>query len=99
MSDRGLVVHHDALAGIEEALQSASDSLTAFVSDLREAVEAQTADWTEETPSRQAQRAYETRLDASVEEVAQCLVTVKEAVASYRASAHDIEVENVAIVG
>ncbi len=99
MSERGLVVHHAALADIEGALQDASDRIAAFIADLGTAVEEQTAGWTEETPSRQAQRSYETRLTAGVEELAGCLVTVKEAVAAYRESAHDVEVENVAVVG
>jgi hypothetical protein len=99
MSERGLVVHHQSLSDIEAALQDATDRITAFVADLHDAVEDQTVGWTEETPSRQAQRSYEDKLRTSVTSLADCLGEVKTAVASYRESAHDTEVENVAIVG
>lgn len=99
MSERGLVVHHQSLTDIETALQDATDRITAYIADLHDAVEDQTAGWTEETPSRQAQRAFEGKLQTSITGLADCLGEVKGAVASYRESAHDIEVENVAIVG
>ena len=70
-----------------------------FVADLHDAVDDQTVGWTEDTPSRQAQRTFEDALGTSVTALADCLGEVKAAVASYRESAHDTEVENVAIVG
>jgi uncharacterized protein YukE len=99
MSDNGLVVQHQALTDIEAALADASQRIATFIADLRDAVDAQTAGWTEETPSRQAQRTYEQALGTSITELTDCLDQVKGAVASYRESAHDAEVENVAIVG
>jgi hypothetical protein len=99
VSERGLVVHAQSLSDIEAALQDASDRITAFIADLHDVVDDQTAGWSEETPSRQAQRTFEGRLQTSITDLATCLGQVKAAVASYRESAHDIEVENVAIVG
>ena len=86
MSERGLVVHTQSLSDIEQALQDASDRIAAFITDLHDAVDDQTVGWSEETPSRQAQRTYEAKLQTSVTDLTDCLGQVKAAVASYRES-------------
>lgn len=70
-----------------------------FLHDLLDTVDQQVSGWTEETPSRQAQRRYERQLLAGADELAMALESVAAAVADHREKAHDTAVENVAIVG
>ncbi|MFC6287285.1 hypothetical protein ACFP3Q_08455 [Nocardioides sp. GCM10027113] len=99
MSARGLVVHQGALTAIEEALASATAEISDRVSATLDQVNAQTAAWTEETPSRQAQREHERRIREGVLRLTEALDGVRAAVAAHREEARAAEVENVAIVG
>jgi len=99
MSDRGLVVHQGSLTEMEEAMATATSAITDHLTTTLDQVNVQTAAWTEETPSRQAQRDYERRLREGMTQLTQALDDIKAAVATYRGDAHEIEVENVAIVG
>ncbi len=99
MSDRGLVVHQQALADIEEALARASEAITAHLTGVLDTADSQLRGWTEETPSRQAQRDYERRLRAGIERLTAALDDVRGEVAHHREDARSTEVENVAIVG
>jgi hypothetical protein len=99
VSDRGLVVHQGSLTEMEEAMASATSAITEHLTRTLDAVNAQTAAWTEETPSRQAQRDYERRLREGITQLTSALDDIKAAVATYREDAREIEVENVAIVG
>lgn len=99
MTDRGLVVHQQALHDIAESLRTSTDDIRSFLLDLFEAVDQQTAGWSEETPSRQAQRRFERRLDQGVTALTAALDGIAKAVDAHRERAQDAEVENVAIVG
>jgi hypothetical protein len=99
VSERSLVVHQSALSEIETAMTTASDEITSHVTGLLDAVNAQVGAWTEETPSRVAQRDYERRLREGLTRLTEALDQVRTAVADYREDAREIEVENVAIVG
>ncbi|MET0524866.1 MAG: hypothetical protein ABWZ91_08700 [Nocardioides sp.] len=99
MSDRGLVVHQSSLSEMEEAMSTATSAITDHLTTTLDQVNVQTAAWTEETPSRQAQRDYERRLREGITQLTQALGDIKAAVATYRDDAREIEVENVAIVG
>lgn len=99
MSERSLVVHQDDLTRIEEAMTTASETIGSHVTDLLDAVDARTPTWTEETPSRAAQRDHERRLREGLVRLTEALDSVRAAVASYRDDARETEVENVAIVG
>ena len=98
-SERGLVVHQQALTDIEADLRRATHDIRSFVHDLLDLVDQQISGWTEDTPSRQAQRHYERRLLDGVDDLTEALGSVAAAVAKHRERAHDAEVENVAIVG
>jgi 50S ribosomal subunit-associated GTPase HflX len=84
---------------MEEAMSTATSAITDHLTTTLEQVNIQTAAWTEETPSRQAQRDYERRLREGITQLTQALDDIKVAVATYRDDAREIEVENVAIVG
>jgi uncharacterized protein YukE len=99
VSERGLVVHQQAMTDIEDTLRQATDDVRSFLHDLLDAVDQQITGWTEETPSRQAQRRYEHQLLDGADELAKALESVAAAVASHREKARDTEVENVAVVG
>lgn len=99
MSERGLVVHQQALSDIESAMSAATADLTELLTGMLDRVDEQTAHWTEETPSRQAQRDHERRLREGIERLTEALDRVRGEVASYREEAHATEVENVAVVG
>ena len=99
MSDRGLVVQQGSLTEMEEAMSSATSAITDHLTTTLDQVNTQTAAWTEETPSRQAQRDYERQLREGITQLTQALDDIKAAVATYREDAHETEVENVAIVG
>jgi chromosome segregation ATPase len=99
VSERGLVVRQGSLSEMEEAMSTATTSITDHLTSTLDAVNAQTAAWTEETPSRQAQRDTERRLREGITQLTQALDDIKAAVATYRDDAREVEVENVAIVG
>ncbi|HEX6150574.1 hypothetical protein [Nocardioides sp.] len=98
MTERSLVVHQAALSDIEEAMATASEAIHEQVTALLDEVDTKTPAWTEETPSRVAQRDYERRLRDGLTRLTEALDQVKGAVATYREDAREIEVENVAIV-
>lgn len=99
MSERGLVVRQGSLEDIEAALTTATDELTAHLSALLDRVDTTMAGWTDETPSRIAQRDHDRRLREGITRLTESLTTVASAVASHREAAREVEVENVAIVG
>jgi hypothetical protein len=99
MSERGLVVRQGSLTEMEEAMATATSAITDHLTSTLDLVNTQTAAWTEETPSRQAQRDYERRLREGLTRLTDALDDIKAAVATYREDAREIEVENVAIVG
>jgi hypothetical protein len=96
---RDLVFHEGSLTAIEQALETATTEIHDHVTGILDTVNAQTAAWTAETPSRQAQRDYEQRLRTGLDSLTEALDTVRAAVADHRERARDAEVENVAIVG
>ncbi len=99
MSDRGLVVHQQSLADIEEALTRATDGILSQLTGALDTADRQLRGWTQETPSRQAQRDYERRLRGGIERLTAALDDVRAEVAHHREDARSTEVENVAIVG
>ena len=99
MSDRALVVHQQALADIETAMGTATSDLTELLTTMLDRVDQQTSHWTEETPSRQAQRDHERRLREGIARLTEALERVRGEVASYRDEARSTEVDNVAVVG
>ncbi|WP_435747281.1 hypothetical protein [Nocardioides sp. SYSU DS0663] len=99
MSDPGLVLRQGSMAEIEQALRTATDDIRTFLTDLLDTVDAQTAGWTEETPSRQAQRRFERALGDGVTRLGDALDRLAEEVAAHAERSRAIEVENVAIVG
>ena len=99
MTDRGLVVHQGSLADIEAALTTATADLTTLLTRMLDRVDAQTSAWTEETPSRQAQRDFERRLREGLTRLTEALERVRDEVGAYREEARATEVDNVAVVG
>ena len=99
MSERGLVVHQGALEDIEAALTTATDDLTAHLTHLLASIDSTMSGWTDQTPSRIAQRDYDRRLRDGIARLTQALATVASAVAAHRETAREAEVENVAIIG
>ena len=99
MSERGLVVHQGSLTEMEEAMATATTAIIDHLTARHDQVNSLNAAWTEETPSRQAQRDYERRLREGITQLTDALDDIKAAVATYREDAREIEVENVAIVG
>lgn len=99
MSERSLVVRQGSLTDIETALSTASESIREQLTALLDGVNAQTPAWLPETPSRVAQQDYERRLREGLTRLTDALDRVRDAVATYREEAREIEVENVAIVG
>ncbi len=99
MSERGLVVRQGALTEIESALSAATHDLTTHLTTLLSTVDSTMSGWTDETPSRIAQRTYEERLRDGIIRLTAALDSVTSAVATHREAARETEVENVAIVG
>jgi 50S ribosomal subunit-associated GTPase HflX len=99
VSDRGLVVRQQALTDIETAMSTATADLGELLTTMLDRVDQQTSHWTEETPSRQAQRDHERRLREGIERLTEALERVRAEVASYRDEARSTEVDNVAVVG
>ena len=96
---RGLIYHDAALSQIETALSDATTEIGDHVTKILDTVNGQTAAWTAETPSRQAQHDYEQRLRTGLTALTDALDGVRRAVADHHERCHDAEVENVAIVG
>jgi 50S ribosomal subunit-associated GTPase HflX len=99
MSELGLVVHQQTLTDLEHALSTATEAITAHLNGTLDAANTQMRSWTEETPSRQAQRDYERRLRAGIDRLTAALDDVRAELAHHREDARSTEVENVAIVG
>ena len=98
MSERGLVVHQGALSTIESALADATTAITTQINDLLEEVERLTPGWDETSESHLAQLEHQQKLRDGVEKLTDALDQVRTRLATYRESAREIEVENVAIV-
>ena len=99
MTERGLVVRQGSLADIESAMTNATSDLTTHLTTLLDSVDTTMSGWTDETPSRVAQRDYERRLREGITRLTEALDAVTSAVASHREAAREAEVTNVAIVG
>ena len=99
MSDRGLVVVQQSLTDLEHALSTATDAIATHLTDTLDLANAQMRGWTDETPSRQAQRDFELRLRAGLTRLTAALDDVRAEIGSHREDARSTEVENVAIVG
>ncbi|CAA9367380.1 MAG: hypothetical protein AVDCRST_MAG32-204 [uncultured Nocardioides sp.] len=99
MSERGLVVHQEALSAMEAALTTATETITRQIEDLLQQVEALTPGWEEGSESHAAQLAHQQKLRDGVERLTAALDGVRAKVATHRESARETEVENVAIVG
>jgi uncharacterized phage infection (PIP) family protein YhgE len=97
--DRSLVALQASMSQIEGSLRDATTNLADFMTQLTDTVAAQTAGWTEGTPSRIAQRAAEQRLTDAVGELKTALSAIADEVDIHRERCSDIELENVAIVG
>lgn len=99
MSERDLVVRQGSLTEIESAMTAATTDLTSHLTSLLATVDTTMAGWTDETPSRIAQRAYEQRLRDGITRLTAALDSISSAVATHREAAREAEVQNVAIVG
>lgn len=99
MSERELVVRQGSLTEIESAMSAATTDLTSHLTSLLATVDTTMAGWTDETPSRAAQRAYEQRLRDGITRLTAALDSISSAVATHREAAREAEVQNVAIVG
>ena len=98
MSERGLVVHQGALSSLETAMADATTAITTQINDLLEEVERVTPGWDETSESHLAHLEHQQKLRDGVEKLTEALDQVKTKLATYRESAREIEVENVAIV-
>ena len=98
MSERGLVVHQGALSSLETAMADATTAITTQINDLLEEVERVTPGWDETSESHLAHLEHQQKLRDGVEKLTDALDQVKTKLATYRESAREIEVENVAIV-
>lgn len=96
---RGLVNHESSLTAIESALSDATTDIGNHLTTLLDTASAQMPAWTEETPSRVAQREHEQQLRDGFTRLTEALESVRAAVAAHRERTHEAEVENVAIVG
>lgn len=99
MSERSLVVRQGSLTDMETALSEATTAIRDHLTGILDRVNDQTTAWTEETPSRVAQRAHEQRLRDGIAQLTDALDGVRTAVASHRELARETELENVAITG
>lgn len=98
MSDRGLVVHQDALSAMETALADATTTITRQIDDLLTRTELLTPGWDETSDSHIAHLDYQRKLRDGVKTLTDALDQMKSKLAAYREDAREIEVENVAIV-
>ena len=98
MSERGLVVHQGALSSLETAMADATTAITTQINDLLEEVERVTPGWDETSESHLAHLEHQQKLRDGVEKLTDALDQVRTRLATYRESAREIEVENVAIV-
>ena len=98
MSDMSLVVRQASLSEIEAALSTAHDELVEQIDSLCERVNARIEGWSPATASRAAEMDYQRRLADGVERLTKALETVRTKLAEVAGSAHETEVENVAIV-
>ena len=98
MSERGLVVHQEALSTMETALADATTAITTQINELLEQVEKLTPGWDETSESHAANLEHQQRLRDGVQKLTEALDQVRSKLASYREDAREIEIENVAIV-
>lgn len=99
MSDAvSLAVQHGSLETMLTALQAAHDDIETQMSDLVRTINLEVTMWGASTASRAAHDEYQARLASGVEELNAALMRVHTALAAVKADAHDVEVENVAIV-
>ncbi len=98
MSERGLVVHQAALSAMETALADATTSITEQIDELLQEAERLTPGWEESSESHAAHLEHQQKLRDGVKQLTDALDQVKQKLATYRESAREIEVENVAIV-
>ncbi len=98
MSERGLVVHQEALSTMETALGDATTSITEQIDALLEQAESLTPGWDETSESHLAHLDYQQRLRDGVKTLTDALDQVRSALGAHREDAREIEVENVAIV-
>ena len=98
MSDLSLVVKQASISEMEAALTTAHDEIVEQIDSLREQVNARIEGWNPATASRAAEMDYQRRLADGVERLTQALETVRTTLAEVATSAHETEVENVAIV-
>lgn len=99
MSDASLVVRSGSLAEMESAMTTAHDAITTEISTLLDAVNTEIQGWSPVTASRAAEIEYQRRLRDGVDRLTTALEQVRTALAEVRESAHDTEVENVALIG
>ena len=98
MSEHSLVVRQASLAEMEAAMTTAHDQIVSQVRDLLSRVNVRIEGWDPATASRAAEMDYQQRLSDGVERLAQALEDVRTRLTEVAADAHDIEVENVALV-
>lgn len=93
-----LVVKQASLAEMESAMTAAHDDVVKTVQDALDRVNAKIQGWDPSTASRAAEMDFQRRLTAGVEKLAAALETVRTKLAEVATEAHEVEVENVAIV-
>lgn len=96
MGDASLVIHHDSLAAIGDALTQAHKRIEDEVESVLSDVDRQISGWSESTASRAAQMRYEQRLKQAVQELTDALDRVQGAVMDVASGATDTEIKNVA---
>lgn len=97
-AQKSLVVEQGALADIGAALTAAHDEITTQLDDALTKVDAETAGWSVTSLSGAAHAEYQQKLRDGVERLTKALEKVRVALADVATSAHDIEVDNRAII-
>lgn len=98
MSDVSLVVKQASLAEMVNAMTVAHDDIVEEIESMIAAVNAKISGWNAATASRAAEMDYQQRLNDGVQRLTEALVTVRSKLEEVASDAHEIEVENVAIV-
>lgn len=99
MSDASVVVRSGSLSEMETAMATAHDEITRQITTMLDRVNTEIGGWSPSTASRAPEMDYQRRLREGVERLTAALDQVRTALAAVRESAHDTEVENVAIIG
>jgi len=97
-SDKSLVVKHGSLAGMASAIETAHGELAQQVEDLLAGVNSRTEAWDQSTASRAAEMDYQRRLKAGMDQLNEHLAKIRRTVDQIAGDAHEVEVENVAMV-